>query len=106
MCDIHPGAISERDVHARLPHTCYSCDKMIAIGETYRNTSGIWDGEPSRYRQHLLCAVLEQQLRDDEGCFTFGSLASAADFDPPSPTFHRAWEAVFGRPWLTTLENS
>jgi len=98
MCDIHPSAHLVRRIRARLPHTCYSCGQRIVPGETYRQDSGIWDGEPERYRRHELCAVLEEQLRDDEGCWIFGGLAEAQDFHM-GPTFRRAWEAVMRRPW-------
>lgn len=99
MCDIHPSAVTARHVVARLPHQCDSCFQWIVIGEVYHYTSGIWDGSPERFRRHLLCSLLESQLKDDEGCWLYGSLAEARDFNDRSPTFRRAWETVFQRPW-------
>jgi hypothetical protein len=57
---------------AAKPHRCVECDKEIAKGETYEETTGVWDGTPDRFRTCVSC----QYLRDTycANGFIFGDL--------------------------------
>lgn len=46
---------------ARKPHVCEECGTAIAVGEQYRETTGVWDRRPDRFRIHLACAELHRE---------------------------------------------
>lgn len=61
---------------ARKQHKCCECRQPIVISERYLYSSGIWDGEPSDYKQCLICAEVIARAAaisddpDDKPCFT------------------------------------
>lgn len=61
---------------ARKTHTCCECHGEIRIGETYERCSGIWDGEPMRFKTCLDCVAMRTELDDGEG-FQFEGLWDA-----------------------------
>lgn len=58
----YPEAIIRALPRARKPHRCCECRREIAKGETYERTSGIWGGEPHRYKTCIPCADLRSDL--------------------------------------------
>lgn len=66
---------------ARKDHRCCECGGMIKAGETYNSHSGVWDGEPARYKVCPECDELRDEierladLNHDEGV-CFGDLSS------------------------------
>lgn len=89
MCgaSIAPSAMTERTVKARKPHRCCECRCAIVIGEMHEVVSGIWDGEPERFRTCLPCVEwrnaylrFQHDLGDDYDDMVgapFGCLAEA-----------------------------
>jgi hypothetical protein len=63
---------------ARKEHACCECEAKIIVGERHFVGSGMWDGEISRNRQHLLCEKACELVRDagmnDDECLAFGEL--------------------------------
>jgi hypothetical protein len=100
-CDLdEPEAISRRQVKARLSHECESCSLPIMSGEVYDLTSGVWDGDAATIRRHLLCASLEDVLRDRDGCgVELGGLREAPEYSGLSSTFRVAWSSVMAQRW-------
>ena len=59
MCncdDTSPDAFTRRTVRARKAHRCVECDAAIPAGASYEVISGIWGGEPDRFRTCSTCA--------------------------------------------------
>jgi hypothetical protein len=50
-----PSCYNEKIRKARKTHRCYECLRDIIPGEKYESTSGIWDGDPCRYKTCLDC---------------------------------------------------
>ena len=71
-----PSAFRQLYRTARKEHKCCECRQPIVISERYLYSSGIWDGEPSHYKQCLVCAEVAGAaavLSDDpeeKPCFT------------------------------------
>lgn len=65
-----PEAFTEKPRRARKVYTCDGCYKSIAIGDTYRHMSGIWDGTPNSYKWCLDCGELYDSVHPpvDEEC--------------------------------------
>lgn len=61
---------------ARKEHRCCECSGAINPGSNYIYSSGIWDGDPSDYKQCLICAevaIAAAAISDDpedKPCFT------------------------------------
>jgi len=47
---------------ARKQHWCCECGESIPIGTVYVNTSGIWDGNADRFKQHVECHDLLDEI--------------------------------------------
>lgn len=60
-----PECYSEKTRKAARTHVCCECHGTIAIGEKYLCCSGIWDGEPSRYKVCLVCSDLRNKIDED-----------------------------------------
>jgi len=58
---------------ARKRHRCCECRGEIRPGEKYERISGVWDGEPMRFKTCLDCVLLRTELSDKEG-FQFEEL--------------------------------
>lgn len=55
-----PSAYKQLLRKARVAHDCCECGGKIAVGETYRFISGIWDGEPAEYKTCEACVSVSQ----------------------------------------------
>ncbi|MEN4767279.1 hypothetical protein [Duffyella gerundensis] len=61
---------------ARKEHRCCECRGSINPGSNYIHSSGIWDGDPSDYKQCLICAEVASAAAaisddpEDKPCFT------------------------------------
>ncbi|WP_210502033.1 hypothetical protein [Pantoea ananatis] len=61
---------------ARKEHKCCECHGVIFPGSNYIYSSGIWDGDPSDYKQCLICAEVASAAAaisddlEDRPCFT------------------------------------
>lgn len=82
MCDCDdnsPKVCGQMTRRARKPHRCSECRRTIAKGETYQETSGLWDGgwETFRWCIHCVesCKIINTSLKDF--CFCYGSLWEA-----------------------------
>lgn len=60
-----PECFIIRTPKARKEHRCCECRGMILVGESYQRASGIWDGEPMRFKTCCDCAELRAKI--DEG---------------------------------------
>jgi hypothetical protein len=58
--DDGPSAFIAFDRKARKEHKCYECGRVIQRGEKYRNESGIWDGDPRRYKTCSECLSIRE----------------------------------------------
>ncbi len=58
-CDVatSPDAFVSGTRRARKQHRCCECRETIEPGATYQVISGIWDGEPGRYKTCLPCVA-------------------------------------------------
>lgn len=65
MCE-KPQAFRQITRKARKPHKCCECGRVIATGQHYEYSSGIWDSEPGSFKTCLDCA----RLRDNYQSFT------------------------------------
>lgn len=57
-----PECFVVRTPKARKQHKCCECRGRIQIGETYERASGIWDGEPMRFKTCCDCAALRAEI--------------------------------------------
>jgi hypothetical protein len=58
-----PDCVTFTQRRARKQHKCCECRRPIMPGEKYEECSGIWDGEPNRYRTCSRC----ERIRDCHG---------------------------------------
>lgn len=70
-----PQAFRQIERKARKEHKCCECRQVIAPGDKYVYSSGIWDGEASDYKQCLICgkamsAAAAISDPDEAPCFT------------------------------------
>jgi hypothetical protein len=61
---------------ARKAHRCEACYHTIAVGEIYKEQTGVWDGSAFRNRYHAEC--FDELCADGTEEFTPGS------FEPPA----------------------
>lgn len=62
---------------ARKQYKCCECRALILKGEKHFQCFGVWEGDASTYRQHLLCAEASMLIRDlfnGGECIGFGCL--------------------------------
>ena len=66
---------------ARKKHICYECESPIDPGETYQETTGIWEGEFQRFKFCELCAEKWREVFGTElaMCIGFGDLWNYAN---------------------------
>lgn len=62
----YPDAFQTKTRKARKEHKCCECYQPIKKGEFYQYSSGIWDGEPSAYKQCLTCYAIFRQVPESE----------------------------------------
>jgi hypothetical protein len=93
MNGCRPDAFVQKVRRARKEHVCCECGKDICPGEKYQVSSGVWDGEPDRYKQCLHCAAvmdfcddLHRYLRQHGREFKFVNMD-----DDDSPLFGYVW---------------
>ena len=65
--DDGPQAFQSKNPKARKEHKCFECGRTIALGETYRNESGIWDDGPKRYKTCCDCITIRNAFFDQGG---------------------------------------
>lgn len=77
-CDFSdpPTFFTETTVRARKPHLCCECRDEIKPGETYRRSSGKWEGRCETFATCLACVVLWKSVLLETGCecWCFGGL--------------------------------
>lgn len=76
-CDVGPSCYSTAEYRARKEYRCCECKAPIHVGEKYLYCFGVWEGEASTFRQHMLCAEACEFFRDkinDGDCLPFGGL--------------------------------
>lgn len=72
-----PSFFSQSVVKARKPHRCTECYGPIAKGDSYKRSSGKWDGRIDVYRECEGCMELRQWAEISVTCFccnVFGEL--------------------------------
>lgn len=72
-------AYSEKWRRARVTHECGECGGKIAIGETYRFISGVWEGVGDSFKTCAACVAIGKEFKrahDGEG-FYLGALDEA-----------------------------
>jgi hypothetical protein len=71
-----PSVFNQKDVKARKPHKCSECYRVIAIGETYRNVFGVWDGSSETFFWCAHCDAAQSivEAATDCHCYLFGAL--------------------------------
>lgn len=78
MCEL-PSCITEAKPKAHKRHKCCECKGLILEGEYYIRVSGIWDGEPARFKTCVDCDALRDEAdantRDPEEKTAFGYLS-------------------------------
>ena len=75
-----PSAFKTETRRARKPHKCCECGTSIPVGGRYQYSSGIWDGEPSDYKQCINC----NEIMD--------AAARSAEFAEEGPCFGELYE--------------
>lgn len=58
MCDVDadgPDAWASKWRRARKGHRCCACRESIRARDTYRYSSGVWDGHASSYKHCVRC---------------------------------------------------
>lgn len=69
MCDFNtegPDAFTERWRTARAEHECCACRETIRVGDRYKHSSGVWDGNPASFKHCARCAeVLDILVREN-----------------------------------------
>lgn len=74
-CDLGPEFYRTETPVARKEYECVECYAPILPGERYVKCVGVWEGELSTHRQHLLCCEACEWVRDQDGeCLPFGYL--------------------------------
>jgi len=70
-----PEASTTSTRKARKSHVCCECAETINRGDKHEHVSGIWNGEPSRFRTCLTCV----EIRDAFFCdgWEYGSVLQA-----------------------------
>ena len=61
MCEA-PTLYEERVIVARKSHRCCECRCEIHKGERYQSSSGLWEGQFSRFSTCLPCASVRDEL--------------------------------------------
>ncbi len=80
-CDYEmPDFFNEALHKARKAHMCDECLCDIKIGETYKRSSGKWDGRVDSYKQCQKCLGLIEYMKAHIKCFcwAFGQLIGDA----------------------------
>lgn len=76
-CDLDdgPSFYHGETIKARKQHKCCECSAPILNGEEYYLGRGVWDGEWSTFKQHMVCKEACTTVRDRDGeCLPFGGL--------------------------------
>lgn len=75
---------------ARKQHECCACEIPILPGDRYVETTGVWDGQPSRFRHCLRCFAIVDALssKSDVECVQL-DLRCGDTWDDPPPEVAR-----------------
>ena len=79
MCDM-PQAFQSIQRKAAKDHKCCECREPIKKGEAYQYSSGIWDGQPSSFKQCLNCSAIMTAVADSSGLDEFPSFGDLAEW--------------------------
>ena len=63
MDEYGPTCMTETWPKARKIHRCCECRRGIKPGEKYQRISGIWDGQPLRFKTCAECADIAARFR-------------------------------------------
>ena len=58
-----PECFVERYPVARKSHRCCECHGRIERSEKYQRSSGIWDGDPMRFKTCFECAQIRSEIK-------------------------------------------
>jgi hypothetical protein len=61
----YPSCWTDSHPTARIRHRCCECGGVIEPGEKYHIFSGVWDGEPSRYKTCSDCQSIRRGIRPE-----------------------------------------
>lgn len=78
-CDLDDGpkVYSWTEPIAQKEYVCCECKRKILRGQRYFKAEGLWDGQWSTFRQHLICLQACMYVRDNMNggdCIAFGGL--------------------------------
>lgn len=91
---VSPECYTNKQVKARKTHKCCECGGEIKIGETYDHLSGIWDGEPGRFKTCQDCINLRDRLEKIFPNLCYEYEIEHLDqwvFDSEDPAIIKAW---------------
>lgn len=71
--DAGPSCSSTTIRRAAKPRHCGECGEVIAKGDRYEFTSGIWDGRPNSHRTCLSCVEIRKHFACGNG-WIYGAL--------------------------------
>lgn len=97
----YPQAYVNAVVKARKPHRCYECRGDIKAGEQYHRHSGIWDGEPGRFK---VCSECDA-LREEADAETEGGPEDLVYFGELLNHLLETWDAKRLRRFVTNADN-
>lgn len=94
-CDWDDYATPECYIHqirkAAKEHKCCECRGVIRKGENYHVHSGIWEGEPARYKRCADCQAFACELE----CVPFRGLnEEVMNREQQFPGLRAKWEAI------------
>lgn len=92
MTVIMPDAYIEKERKARKAHVCSECALLIQPSEAYKVCSGVWEGEPNRYKLCAHCAAHRTAVMD--------RLAVESSDMEESPGFGELYYWLQGEGWL------
>lgn len=62
-----PQAFQQKMRKAKKEHKCCECHKIIAVGETYEYSSGVWDGRPASFKTCTECVAIRSEYTQSTG---------------------------------------
>ena len=97
----YPDAYVHAVVKARKTHRCYECRGDIKAGEQYHRHSGIWEGEPGRFKVCADCEALRSEVDADNE----GGAEDQVYFGELLEHILESWDAKRLRRFVTNADN-